>query len=608
MPPRAHPFLSDIRVYPVKSTEGLSQTRSWVEKQGLAFDRRFMLATHEGTMITARQYPRLLHVSATLTPGGLGLSYPGHDPLQLDRAGFAMREIQTQVFNDRFTAWSTTHEANRWFSAILNQPVQLLFTGEQSARTRAAIPFNLSFADGYPLLILSEASLAALNERSESPITMSRFRPNLIVSGAEAFEEDGWQRIRIGEVEFVGIKPCVRCVMTTIDPQTAAPDAGHEPLATLSRFRADAQGNIKFGHNLVAMNEGVICVGDVIEILEEKPRETFTDNSEKKLMLTCVEKTFLTEDFCTFWLTSANAATLPDYLPGQHLPVHVTVNGQHHTRCYTLSSSPSRPDRYAISVKRAGRGGVSDWLHDHFQVGNTLRASRPTGTFYLNAGTDKLLLLAAGSGVTPILSMLRYLSDRQNQTDVIVWYQCRRRQDIACLPELEQLQRLRPSLRIHIALSRPDDAWQGNTGRFHAGVLTTLPDVATRQVYVCGPADFMQTVKAALLSQGLPPAQYHQEVFTVGATVTAVPIQLSLTVNGVVFNGDNQSPLLHQAERVGITLPHRCRAGTCGRCKVRICAGEVSQPDMPALSGQERENHYALACCCVPLTDLRVEV
>ncbi|MHC9002368.1 MOSC domain-containing protein [Enterobacter adelaidei] len=177
------PRLSEIIVYPVKSIGGLTLSSAWVEKQGLVFDRRFMLAQQDGAMITARQFPQLFHVSAVLTPGGLSLSYPGHDGLALSQAAFTMREVQTNVFKDRFIAWSTTEEANRWFSTILNQPVQLLFTGEQSNRTREAIPFNISFADGYPLLIVSETSLAALNERSDSLISMDRFRPNLIVSG-----------------------------------------------------------------------------------------------------------------------------------------------------------------------------------------------------------------------------------------------------------------------------------------------------------------------------------------------------------------------------------------------------------------------------------------
>ncbi len=600
--------LSDIIVYPVKSTGGLSLSRCWVEKQGLAFDRRFMLAQEDGSMITARQYPQLVHVSATLFPGGLWLSYPGQETLALHQTGFVMGEVQTHVFKDRFTAWSTTERANRWFSAILGQPVQLLFTGDQSGRTREAIPFNISFADGYPLLILSEASLAALNERSDSLISMAHFRPNLIVSGTGAFEEDGWKRIRIGEVEFVGIKPCVRCVMTTIDPQTAEPDAGREPLMTLSRFRADEQGNIKFGHNLVAMNEGVIRVGDTVEILEEKPRETFADNSEKKLMLTCVEKEWLTHDFCTFWFTTDGAATLPGYLPGQHLPLQVTIDGHRHSRRYTLSSSPSRPERYGISVKRTRQGVVSNWFHDHFRVGDILRAGHPTGSFCLNDGAGKFLLLAAGSGLTPILSMLRYLSDKKSMADVIFWYQSRSQKDIACLPELEVLQRRLPSLTVRIALSQPDEGWQGEKGRFHGDMLKTLPDLTTRQVYTCGPDTFMQMVKEALLSQGLPPEQYHQEVFSRSVVVNVEPARVSLTINGKTFEGDNQSTLLNQAERAGFSLPHSCRAGFCGSCKVRILSGEVSQPETPALSAAERENHYALACCCVPRGNLRVEI
>lgn len=603
---RISPSLAEIIVYPVKSIGGLNLSRAWVERQGLAFDRRFMLAQKDGTMITARQFPQLFHVSATLIPGGICLTYPGHDTLVLIRSSFVMEASPTNVFKDTFLAWSTTEEANRWFSAILNHPVQLLFTGEQSNRVREAIPFNISFADGYPLLILSEASLAGLNERSDSLISMDRFRPNLIVTGAEAFEEDSWKRIRIGEVEFVGVKPCVRCVMTTLDPVTARPDPLREPLLTLSRFRADEQGNIKFGHNLVAMNEGVIRVGDTIQVLEVKPRETFVDRSRKKLTLVCVDKEYIAHDFCTFWFTTADASVLPVYQPGQHLPLQVTINGRRHSRRYTLSSSPSRPDRFAISVRRVGGGLVSGWLHNHFQVGDTLRADLPSGEFYLDTDSEKLLLLAAGSGLTPMLSMLRYLSDRKKMGDVVLWYQCRSREDIACQTELETLQHMHPSLTIHIVLSQPDDAWSGETGRLDADSLNKVDDLVERQVYVCGPEGFMQTARAALLSKGLPQAQYHQEAFTLATVVHAEPAPVSLTVNGVTFEGDNQSPLLPQAELAGIPMPHSCRAGFCGSCKVRVLSGKVSHPEMIALTAEERKNHYALACCCVPLTPLEV--
>ncbi|MHC9002367.1 2Fe-2S iron-sulfur cluster-binding protein [Enterobacter adelaidei] len=118
----------------------------------------------------------------------------------------------------------------------------------------------------------------------------------------------------------------------------------------------------------------------------------------------------------------------------------------------------------------------------------------------------------------------------------------------------------------------------------------------------------MQTAKEACLSQGLPPERYHQELFTPPTLTRPVPAAVSLTVNGVTFEGDNQLPLLRQAELAGISLPHSCRAGFCGSCKVRVLRGEVSQPETPGLSVEERKNHYALSCCCIPLTTTTIEV
>ena len=600
------PALSQINVFPVKSIAGISQSHAWVEQQGLSFDRRFMVTRLDGSMITARKHPQLVKVSAALISNGLVLSYPGQSSLQLHFATFAMTEAEATVWKDTFNAYLTTEEANNWFSQIIGEPVQLMYTGEQSQRQRTKINQNVSFADGYPLLIISEASLDELNARSPQHHTMDQFRTNLVVSNTEPFAEDSWKRIRIGEVEFEAVKPCSRCILTTVDPATGQFNPLKEPLNTLSAFRSDGSGEVYFGQNLVALNEGIIKAGDTVEVLETKPIEIYLDNGNQALTLTCVEREDIARDFCTFWLEPAKQQSLPTYQPGQHLPIQVEINGEYVARRYTLSSSPSRPGRFGISVKRVDDGRISNWLHDHFQVGDTLVAEKPDGSFHLGHHTDKLLLLSAGSGVTPMISMLRYLVDHQQVRDVVFYHQCRSQADIPYLEELKQFQQQFPQLKVMISLSRPDKDWKGLSGRLEANHLSQIQDLAERQVFVCGPHNFMESAKGLLLEAGLDATHYHQEAFGPITRESNKTQEVTISINGNLFSGDNQKTLLEQAEAAGLNVSNSCRAGFCGACKMTLESGEVDQPDVPALLPGEKESGKVLACCCVPKTDVEL--
>ncbi|WP_408646923.1 YcbX family protein [Vibrio aphrogenes] len=285
--------LSQIHVYPVKSITGLQLSSSWVEKQGLSFDRRFMVADKNGRMVTAREHHQMLRIKAALQPNGLVLTYPeAKAPLHLRFEQFEHQPVECQVWSDSFIAYSTHQQANEWLSFVVGKPVQLLFTGEQSNRQRPKIQTNVSFADGYPLLLISQSSLDELNARSPHPIqhSMAQFRPNIVVTGTQAFAEDGWKRFRIGEVEFEVVKPCMRCVLTTVNPKTAMRSEKNEPLNTLSTFRADESGGIFFGQNVIAKNEGLIRAGDIVEVLETKEKEHYPDTSQEVVEVEAVKK------------------------------------------------------------------------------------------------------------------------------------------------------------------------------------------------------------------------------------------------------------------------------------------------------------------------------
>uniref|UniRef100_UPI000D4075CD MOSC domain-containing protein n=1 Tax=Aeromonas sp. HMWF014 TaxID=2056850 RepID=UPI000D4075CD len=208
------PTLDSIHLYPIKSTAGMPLTRAQVTEEGLAGDRRYMVVKPDGTFITARTHPQLQQVVATPIEGGLQLRYTGFKPLTLQEADFSRTPQATGVWGDRFTALHTDPKADAWLSKVAGETVQLLWLGETSDRFREKTGTRVSFADGYPLLLISQASLEDLNLRSDALHQMSQFRTNLVASGTRPFEEDSWVRIRIGEVEFRVDKPCSRCIMT----------------------------------------------------------------------------------------------------------------------------------------------------------------------------------------------------------------------------------------------------------------------------------------------------------------------------------------------------------------------------------------------------------
>ncbi|MBY4678509.1 YcbX family protein [Marinobacterium arenosum] len=264
--------LSEIHLYPIKSTAGLRISRSRVQADGLPFDRRFVLSDPDGRFVTARECPALLAIRSYLRPDGLTLQAPDGDCIELSLADLQTNYQAVTVWGDRVDGQRLPARIDAWFSAKLGRPLQLLYFGNESKRFTALQPDKpVAFADGYPLLLISDASLAELNRRSSQPSRMDQFRPNLVVSADTPFIEDGWRRIRIGSVEFEIIKPCSRCVMTTYDPVSGQPLPAEEPLATLRRFRRGEDGEVYFGQNLIPLNEGTIAEGDEIEVLESQP-------------------------------------------------------------------------------------------------------------------------------------------------------------------------------------------------------------------------------------------------------------------------------------------------------------------------------------------------
>ncbi|MET8573457.1 MOSC N-terminal beta barrel domain-containing protein [Streptomyces sp. NPDC005012] len=266
-----------IHVHPVKAFRGQALREVLVEPWGPAGDRRWVLIDDRGKVVTQRQEPRLALAAAELRPGGVRLSAPGADPVTVrvpDPGSSGTAEVD--VFGDRVRGVLADGTAHAWCSAFLGTPVRLVHMDDPAVRRPVdpayALPGEtVSFADGYPLLLTSLASLDALNawisegDRPwEGPLPMNRFRPSLVVDGSEAWAEDGWNRLTVGDVLFRVAKPCGRCVVTTTDQDSAR--RGREPLLTLGRHRR-LGGRPVFGQYLVPLTTGTVRVGDRVTVL-----------------------------------------------------------------------------------------------------------------------------------------------------------------------------------------------------------------------------------------------------------------------------------------------------------------------------------------------------
>jgi uncharacterized protein YcbX len=262
--------LSNLTYYPIKACRGFDVAASYVERMGLEHDRRMMVVTPEGGFLTQREYPRLALVTPTLKNDSVTLSAPDFDSIQfgIQKSG---TPTSVNIWKSKgVSAIDQGDESAQWFSDWLGVSVRLVHVDERYKRKlnpdyAVSAEDHTGFADGYPILIISEASLQDLNSKLESALPMNRFRPNIIVKNCEPFAEDTWKRVKIGDIEMALVKPCPRCVVTTIDKETL--QKNKEPLKTLSTYR-NQEGGAMFGMNVIPLNEGEIKVGMSLEILE----------------------------------------------------------------------------------------------------------------------------------------------------------------------------------------------------------------------------------------------------------------------------------------------------------------------------------------------------
>ncbi len=369
-----------------------------------------------------------------------------------------------------------------------------------------------------------------------------------------------------------------------------------------------------------------------------------------------------TADVRTFVFASSTP-TLYTYQPGQFITLHLTINGAPVMRSYSLSSTPSRPHTISITVKRVAAvdgqpaGVVSNWLHDHLGVGDSLTISGPYGDFScVRHPSPRLLLISAGSGITPMLAMTRWLSDSAAEADVVFLHSARTSADIICRRELELLATHNPRLRLIIITTRPEPGagWIGLTGRLSSELLSlAVPDYQRRTVFCCGPEPFMKGVKTLLADHGFPMGNHHEESFGgakrpapvaavqpaasnfglkallkadagpakptpapasngqgSGSRTAVMPAMTSVTFakSRVTVTCAPHETILEAGEAKGVALPSGCRMGKCGMCKQRKRSGEIVREGYndAVLPAADRSNGFVL--CCIAKAATAVEL
>ena len=265
--------LTGLYLYPVKSLGGYAVPAADVTDRGLCHDRRWLLVDERNRFMTQRQQPELALLAVAPAYNGFLITHrqrPDLRPLFIPFEATPARTLFVTVWDDMLWAWRGTPEADEWLAEALGRPCRLVYMSDMVRRDvePALNPEGqlVSFADGYPFLLVGEAALADLNTRLSQPVPLDRFRPNLVFGGGAPYEDDAWETFRIGDVPFRAVRGCGRCVLTTIDQATATKSPVGEPLRTLATYR-QVEHSTLFGQNVTGPGAGRLRVGDALTVL-----------------------------------------------------------------------------------------------------------------------------------------------------------------------------------------------------------------------------------------------------------------------------------------------------------------------------------------------------
>ncbi len=337
----------------------------------------------------------------------------------------------------------------------------------------------------------------------------------------------------------------------------------------------------------------------------------------------CLSVVNETHDVKTFTFHSPDYPALA-YEPGQFLTLSPVIDQQVISRCYTLSSTPTRPFTFSITVKRVPGGAVSNWLHDNLKAGDAMTASGPAGIFTPIAGpARKLLYLSAGSGITPLMAMTRAAADLHADLDIVFVHSARTPKDIIFRDELARLERSMPRLRTLFFCEDLGDEpdWTGPIGRLSIDELQRrIPDFMERSVFTCGPKGYMDAAKALLGGAGFDLARYHQESFDISAEAPVEPapraepgqaqgtFTVRLARSGKAFTMTAEQTVLSAAKKAGAVVPSSCSQGVCGTCKTAVLEGSVEMNHNGGIRQREIDKGLRLLCCSRPTSDLVIDL
>lgn len=321
----------------------------------------------------------------------------------------------------------------------------------------------------------------------------------------------------------------------------------------------------------------------------------------------------------TLRFSSPGGGPIPfEYLPGQFVTLQITPRGIPTKRSYTIASSPTWRDRIELTVKREGQGLVSRWLHDELRIGDEVEIEAPNGTFVFSGKeADRVVLMGGGVGITPLMSVVRYLDAMSWPGMIHLILGFRSPRDLICGEELAELQARNANLGVTITMSSPrDEPWSGRVGRIDTALLaSTVPNLAAHRVHVCGPPPMMDGVTAALVSLGVPRAQIKKEAFgTVkrdpsakDARSTEIAGRAFFVASGVTAPVPVDATILDAVDTAGVSIDNACRSGTCASCRVKLASGQVTMAVEDALTGQDRTEGYIVACQAKVHGDIEVD-
>jgi ferredoxin-NADP reductase len=322
-------------------------------------------------------------------------------------------------------------------------------------------------------------------------------------------------------------------------------------------------------------------------------------------------------------LPSSDDHFLPfTFVPGQFLNVAFWIGGARMNRSYSISSSPTQREYLDLTVRREPRGAVSRHIVDLLKVGDQIEAGGPVGKFiFTGKEADSIVLISGGVGITPMVSISRYLTEQSWPGDIFFIYACRTPADYIFADEIAALERRNSKLHVVITMTRPEGTdWKGPRGHLTKELLTqSVPNLTSRRIHLCGPISMMDATKTLLDEMGVPPAQLKTEAFGTPKprpAVAGTTAKTTAEATGplVTFSKNNKSAKIHTdqtvlelSEELGIGIENSCRVGTCGVCKVKMTSGEVDQAVQDALDADDKTNGIILACQAKPKGEVTVE-